>query len=118
MKKNILLFFMLSISVMCSAQFSGRGSGTEKDPYLVSNADELYDVRNELNAYYKQIEDIDLTEWIEENNPNQGWSPIGTKTNPFYGHFDGNNKIIKGLYINRPSLGDVGLSDQHLVLIY
>ena len=109
MKKNILLFFMLSISVMCSAQFSGRGSGTEKDPYLVSNADELYDVRNELNAYYKQIEDIDLSEWIEENNPNQGWSPIGTKTNPFYGHFDGNNKIIKGLYINRPSLGDVGL---------
>lgn len=100
---------MLSISLMCNAQFSGQGLGTENNPYLVSTAEELFEVRNDLDAYYKQVDDIDLSEWIQENNPNQGWSPIGNSSNPFKGNYDGNYKIIKGLYINRSSMETVGL---------
>ena len=58
--RQIVLLVLLSFSMALYAQFSGKGSGTEKDPYLVSNAEELFEVRNNLSAYYKQIDDIDL----------------------------------------------------------
>ncbi len=108
MKRIIVGISALISSTGVFAQFSGQGNGTEKDPYLVSNADELFEVRNDLNAYYKQTEDIDLTEWIQDNNANQGWSPIGTSNYPFSGYYDGNMKTIKGLYIKRPSSSYVG----------
>ena len=60
MKRNIVSTIALVLTLGAYAQFSGQGNGTEKDPYLVSNADELFEVRNDLNAYYKQTEDIDL----------------------------------------------------------
>lgn len=109
MKKNIIVIFMMSISTICSAQFSGQGSGTEKDPYLVSNADELFEVRNDLSAYYKQVEDIDLGPWIKDDNPVQGWNPIGTENTPFTGVYDGNRKKIFNLYINKPNNDNIGL---------
>ena len=89
--------------------FSGQGSGTEKDPYLVTNADELFEVRNDLSACYKQINDIDLSEWIYEESPNMGWMPIGTSTSPFSGTYDGCNYAIKNLIINRPNQSGVAL---------
>lgn len=85
--------------------FSGQGSGTEKDPYLVTNADELFEVRNEQYAVYLQTEDIDLTEWIADNNPTQGWIPIVD----FGGSYDGAHHTIKGLMINRGSSDNIGL---------
>ena len=96
-------------SLGVSAQFSGAGSGTSSDPYQITNAEQLFEVRNSLSAYYKLMNDIDLTEWIAEESPSQGWTPIGTTTTPFAGDFDGNNKSIKGLYINKPSVDYVGL---------
>jgi hypothetical protein len=108
MKKVFLLGIALCITSMAFA-FSGKGSGTEKDPYLVSNADELFEVRNELSAYYKQVDDIDLTAFIQEDNPKLGWSPIGTTALPFAGTYDGGNKTITGLYINRETNDNIGL---------
>lgn len=108
MKKVFLLGIALCITSMAFA-FSGKGSGTEKDPYLVSNADELFEVRNELSAYYKQVDDIDLTAFIQEDNPKLGWSPIGTTALPFTGTYDGGNKTITGLYINRETNDNIGL---------
>lgn len=90
------------------AQFSGKGSGTETDPYQITNADELFEVRNDLSACYKMMNDVDLTEWIAEDNPVQGWNPIGSSISPFSGVFDGGGKTIKGLYINR-NVDNVGL---------
>lgn len=90
------------------AQFSGKGSGTETDPYQVTNADELFEVRNDLSACYRMMNDVDLTEWIAEDNPVQGWNPIGSSNAPFSGVFDGDGKTIKGLYINR-NVDNVGL---------
>ena len=108
--KKILFTTMLAVcSLSMQAQFSGQGSGTERDPYQITNADELFDVRSTPSAYYKLMNDIDLSAWIQDDNPKNGWNPIGTFSVPFSGHFDGNNKIIEGLYINRPSVNYIGL---------
>lgn len=93
------------MTINMQAQFSGSGSGTEDDPYLITTEDDLFDVRNNLSAHYKLMNDLDLTEWIAEENPRQGWDPIST----FTGVFDGNGKTISGLKISRSSLSNIGL---------
>jgi len=108
-KSLALLFFCASFSLNIHAQFSGSGSGTGSDPYLITNEDELFDVRNDLSAHYKLMADIDLTEWIAEESPKDGWNPLGNATTPFTGIFDGNYHSIKGLYIERPTTDRVGL---------
>lgn len=107
MKKQFLFIFFLMVSVCMRAQFSGKGSGTKDDPYLITTANELNQTRNNLEACYKLMRDIDLTEWLSENNPSQGWMPIGAKDEPFKGTFDGNGKTVK-LFINRPDQEYVG----------
>lgn len=109
MKHLILLATAAVMTCFSSFAFSGKGGGTEKDPYEITNADEFFEIRNELDACYKLMNDIDLSEFIKEDNPTQGWSPIGNTTTPFTGVLNGNNKTIMGLYINRPNIDNVGL---------
>jgi len=109
MKSKIIASTVLLTAVLSASAFSGKGSGTEKNPYQITNAEELFEVRGNLSASYRLMNDIDLEEFIAEDNPTQGWSPIGNVTTPFNGNFDGNNKVIKGLYINRPTEDNVGL---------
>ncbi|MBO6189453.1 MAG: hypothetical protein J6N92_01420 [Alloprevotella sp.] len=109
MKKVFLLLALATLSVTSYAQFGGSGSGTATDPYLVATDDDLFDVRNDLTACYKMVADIDLTTFIQEDNPTSGWTPIGTAAKPFKGTFDGNGHVIRGLYINRPGEAGVGL---------
>ena len=94
------------------AQFSGSGSGTTNDPYRVFDAYELNQMRNFLNqsgVVFKLMNNIDLAEWITNNNPGQGWEPIGTSSTPFKGVLDGNGKKLTGFSINRSSTDYVGL---------
>lgn len=105
MKKCFLFMVFSLLSHETFAQFSGLGSGTADDPYQITNGDDLFDMRNKPEAYYILMNDIDLTEWIAEDNPDQGWLPIPN----FNGYFDGNNKTIRGLFINRPTTDNVGL---------
>ena len=110
MKKSLLFVCLLFCSPSIYAQFSGSGSGTEDDPYLITDGWELYDVLSDLSAHYKLMADIDMAAFLEEiDMEDEGWEPIGTKANPFTGTFDGNGKIITGLYINRPTMDNVGL---------
>ncbi len=93
------------------AQFSGSGSGTENDPYLIFNPIQLNEVRNYLdnsNVWFKMMYDIDLEEWLADNNPTQGWQPIGNSTSKFKGHFLGMGHKISGFFINRSSTDYVG----------
>ena len=112
MKRFLLLGALFLCSVLTTfAQYSGSGSGTASDPYLIFYADQLNQVRNFLNkngVYFKLMSDIDLTDWIEQNNPSNGWQPIGVSSSAFKGIFDGNNHTISGLTINRPSTENVG----------
>lgn len=112
--KRILLTLtcILTFYGSIQAQFSGPGTGTEDAPYRISNPEELNQVRNFLrqsDVYFILEADIDMTDWIAENNPSQGWTPIGTVDKPFTGKFNGNGYRIKNLVINRPETDYIGL---------
>ena len=111
MKRLQLLAAMLLCSLLTFAQFSGSGSGTENDPYLILNPIQLNQMRNFLNqsgVYFKLMADIDLTDFIEDEYPNGGWLPIGNSSSAFCGVLDGNGKTISGLKIDRQNTDDVG----------
>ena len=109
MRKRVLSIMAFAAYAFAAfAQFAG-GSGTEKDPYLISDAYQLSDMRNYRTCYFKLNNDIDLSEWIAENSPTAGWMPVGTKESPFSGFLDGNNCTIRGLLINRPETSYIGL---------
>ena len=94
------------------AQFSGPGSGTESDPYLILNPIQLNQMRNFLNqngVYFKLMADIDLDEFIDDEYLSSGWLPIGNYSNPFEGILDGNGNTISGLWVERINTDDVGL---------
>lgn len=91
--------------------FAG-GTGIISDPYLIANANQLNNIRFNLSASYRLLNDIDLTSETTSGlfgNNGLGWEPIGSLTNPFTGNFDGNNFSIIGLNINRGNQDYVGL---------
>lgn len=105
MSKQLLLVVVMLNCVIPGFAFSGAGSGTASDPYRIFNAGQLNEIRNATSACYQLEADIDLTSWIEENNPAQGWNPISD----FSGTLNGNNHSISNLRINRKNTDNVGL---------
>lgn len=104
-----------------------HGTGTEADPFLIENAQQLaylaYRVNNGLDAggghvsnhdyHYKLMVDVNLN-----GSEVFQWTPIGYGNSDsdyqcFGGYFDGNNHTISGLYINRSanSVGFFGYAD-------
>lgn len=112
MKKTLFLLLTLIAPVWAVGQsFSGSGSGTSSDPYLVFNPIQLDQIRNFLDqsgVYFKLMADIDMDEYIADNNPTYGWQPIGTDGERFKGILDGNNKTISNIWINRSTTDYVG----------
>lgn len=118
MKNKQILSWLVTASMALSfipttalaADFPGGGSGTKADPYLITTADELYAVRDDLSGYYQLVNDIDLSESKYASN----WTPIGSyaadaddpsgeapdKDEAFHGTFDGNEHKISGLTIS------------------
>jgi len=82
------------------------GSGTEIDPYLITNLDDLRALSGNDNiwlSYFIQTADIDATDTQNWHN-GAGFVPIGTdQTDSFSGIYDGQGFEIDGLYINRPN---------------
>ena len=90
------------------ASYYESGTGTEDDPYIISNRNHVYNLAwlqyigyyndSALNnvgiqqKYFKIKNDIDL----------QGLTipPIGSEKYPFLGHFDGNNKVLSNFSIS------------------
>ena len=68
MKKRLLLLIIgLLNTIWAMAQFSGSGSGTENDPYLILNPIHLNQMRNYLNqsgVYFKLMANINVEEFI------------------------------------------------------
>ncbi len=81
--------------------FAG-GTGRLENPYRISTPQQLDNVRNYLNAYFVQTQNIDITvataDGGEFYNSGSGWMPIGTdESMPFRGNYDGGGYSIIGL---------------------
>jgi len=115
MKKNVLLIIMLlSASWILKAQTYSGGSGTEGDPFqIATKADLKYLSDNDTHYdgyYFKQTADIyfeasDFQSGGEFYYGGSGFLPIGggidVTRRQFKSSYDGNNKIIDGIYMNR-----------------
>lgn len=103
---EIKLTFMQKLWVDIYETFSG--SGTEKDPYVISNERQLaamaYLINNEIDisdghkipyakGYYMLKLDIDLDERF--------WQPIGTQENPFAGTFNYAECKVSNIVLDR-----------------
>ncbi len=98
--------------------------GTEEYPYEIKTIDDLVKLSNEVNEgtthageYFKLTNDIDFQNKdnyesgeIDSNlTEGEGFTPIGISPNSFHGVLDGNNHIIKNIYISNNSNTLVGL---------
>lgn len=109
-----LLTLMLVFSQVSVAQSFSGGTGTEADPYLISNAADLnalsYDVEynnnNYVGNYFKMTGDIDMSGVND-------YRPIGNNfdgdVHAFSGVFNGNGHKVYGLNAKWEDLGFVGL---------
>lgn len=88
---------------MANGNFGG-GDGTQYNPFLVEDAEDLNAVRDSLSAHYKQTADIDLNIY----STGAGWIPIGQETVKFTGVYDGDNYEIRNLWCNNTE-GQTGL---------
>jgi len=99
-----LCLILFSPRAEAAATYSG-GSGTEKDPYLISRTADLVTLANEVNSgnsmagiHFRLTRSLDMKFGL--------WEPIGTtKSTPFAGTFDGNRYTISNLTLtwNRAS---------------
>jgi len=101
-KKNMkrILAFILSLSVMLTmvgglsisvfAEGTLQGSGTSDDPYLITSAEDFALIENDLDAYYKQTADFDVT------------APV---TGTFTGVYDGDGHTISVNISAAPTAG-------------
>ena len=84
------------------------GGGTEADPYLINNAEDLANLSEAVNSgntfagtYFLLTADIDLG--IAPYNA--GWIPIGKNDIDFFGGiFDGGNNVIHNLTVKSTSI--------------
>ena len=97
------------------------GTGTSDKPFEIGTPEQLAKLAEMINMghanykdkYYKLTSDIDLSDYGASFNEGKGWIPIGKREEysayGFYGHFDGNNHKVSGLYINDSDLDYAGL---------
>ena len=82
------------------------GENSAENPWLIATEDDLHALASLVNSgarqngYYKQTVNITLT---EEH------TAIGNNNNRFLGSYDGDNKTISGLVINKPDNNYQGL---------
>ncbi|MCU4973239.1 dockerin type I domain-containing protein [Halobacteria archaeon AArc-m2/3/4] len=79
------------------------GDGTEQNPYVVTDVDELQSVTSDRSAHYELEADVDASELAES------FDPIGDESAPFTGSFDGNGHTITGVTVDEPTDRNVGL---------
>lgn len=78
--------------------WNGGGSGTSADPYQVASASDLAILATDVNGgtdysqkFFLQTADITLS---------SAWTPIGSSSHPFKGHYNGGGCKISGLSVS------------------
>lgn len=104
-------------------RFSG-GKGDQSEPYRIASSTDLIELSKTgtcWGAYFVQVSDIafnaDETQQDWDGDGTASWdvgdqlgfSPIGDGSTEFTGNYNGQNNIIKNLYVNRSSSDYVGL---------
>ncbi len=84
------------------------GAGTQANPYIITTADELNAIRQDVSAHYRLDNDIDLTSTVAWDL-GRGWEPVGSTGDPFTGTFDGAGYRIEHLAQNKPHTQNQGL---------
>jgi hypothetical protein len=111
MKKTLLAFIMLCFAAG-NLFASITGSGTQADPFIISEPADLVSFMDETTAqaqgywvagtYTELAADLDMGTVTEEK-------PIGNSTNKFLGHFDGKGYVISNITITARSSNYQGL---------
>lgn len=73
-----------------------EGSGTEKDPFLITCLEDLMNLQNVVNKsgyYFRQVADIDCSSV-------ENWIVIGDNDHPFRHHYDGGGYTISNLCLD------------------
>ncbi|MBN1516453.1 fibronectin type III domain-containing protein [Candidatus Sumerlaeota bacterium] len=118
MRLSVGVLTLLLISSLYSpiaSAFSGAGSGTVGDPYVITDVMQLQEMQDDLAAHYILGNDIDATStslWNDASTSTdtlEGFDPVGDDTNAFLGSLDGDGFAISNLYINRPEEFYIGL---------
>lgn len=98
-----------AIAERCSFTLN-EGTGTELDPYVISNPDDLDCIRYKSSSNFILGNNIDLNHTILSSDPKyswyddtKGWRPIGTLDAAFTGSLDGADYEIQNLYSRRNS---------------
>jgi hypothetical protein len=97
MRRLIILLLVLTLFVGTTSAFSGNGSGTEADPYQITDITQLQEMEDNLTANYTLMNDINAS-ITETWNGGDGFDPI---SGDFEGTLEGNGYNITNLYINR-----------------
>ncbi len=74
------------------------GDGTLYNPFTLNKGKQLNEVRNFMSCHFKQVSDIDLSDF-------ENWMPLGydeVSTLSFTGSYDGGNFKITGLTMHQP----------------
>jgi|GEM_PF-1391206 len=87
-----------------------REDGSAKYPHRITTADQLSKIGDSSVGYglddsYELEADLDLSAFSAA----AGWAPIGSRTSPFEGVFEGDGHTIANVSINRPASDDQGL---------
>ena len=110
----------MTVEMFDVEQWLTEGDGTEENPYMISSAEVLSQLADEVNGgndcsgiHFKLSSDIDLSSvcGADLDGEEVSWIPIGKRTGtspdvisaddkPFSGIFDGNGYKVSGLYIN------------------
>lgn len=113
-----------------AGSFAG-GSGTEADPFLISDGSELALLAETVNGgdecegfYFALATDIvlndtaDFENWSENYRPENFWHPIGGSAYSFRGSFDGRGHTVAGMFAcatNGTKLGLFGSAENTVI---
>lgn len=105
--------FDVQICVEDTESFAG-GIGSKENPYLIITKEHLNNVRYNLDACFKMLDDITFEEEDFEDggafyNNGNGWEPIGDIMEPFTGSFDGGEHTVENLIVKPEDIIYTGL---------
>ncbi len=95
-----------SLSGGTFSRFTGLGTGL--DPYLIYDVYGLQGMGGFLSNTFGLGHNVDASVTLNWNS-GAGFTPVGNSSTPFTGTFNGDNYTISNLFINLPTMNNVGL---------